>query len=730
MLPTFRLRLHSLALALCAAGSLGATAAWSQVTWTTTKTTNGTRNTGAAALLDGKLRVKVFPGYLDVEEEVTIQVQGSVSPSNDASTLEIRGAFTLPAGAVVTGALLWDGDRVLQAKLLDNVKADSIYEDLVDRDSVPPPRPVDPLILSRTAANGYLVKVYPVALNGSRRLRIRYQLPPRVGAEGFEMRLQGALTPLFGTQNIYTSLEPAPGVSTIRYAEGGIQREMTLPRALFIARGSLASDASSNTALRILPRDPLRQVQVKTSFDAGPFKGHYLNLYAGIDSAMLDAVGQRVEVVFFWKWNAPQDWKTRTFYIGNARRQAEALYYAYGNLGLPGNRVGLLHDDSEKRHVFPVSSQGDTGYTQARAYLKALLSGNGIKNRVDSMKTSGPGGAGGKDDAAASYSRARFLANMQIVKTLYSPEEGVVRHLVLASAGSEILSEDASSALAEFDRLFEDRPPSVGPLSGELFEQVGFDLRQATAAHPLGEKISDGIVEVPALPSVAFYATVRNAAKAYDFKVECPGGRSLLCGVLEFHGKATTPWSDSVEWEAYRSNGKLVKRIKTKPFVMSRTSDTATVQLWAGAAGAFSEMREPALGPAYGFVDFSASLLALVKDTLTGSTLQAYADSGVPRSGSLTYPGPSSIAGLAQGNGADWRVERVGPNVWLLRVPGLAAGARVEIELMRLDGKRVGAWSVIAEAGALRWSAAGIRPGTYLVRVRGANLRGERLLTL
>jgi hypothetical protein len=717
---------------ILAALSLFAGAASAQVSWTTTKTTNATRDQGTVQLSEGKLRVKVFPAYLDVEEEVNILTEGTVRPQNDAATLEITGTFSLPAGSVITGALLWDGPRILQAKLLDKVKADSIYEDLVDRDSVPPPRPVDPLILERVSANTYKVKVYPVSLGAARRFRIRYQIPPYLGADGFEMRLQGALTPLFGTvSTIVTTLEAQPGVSTIFLQESGVKRELTLPRTLFVPRSALASGALAGVAARVLPVNPHRQVQVKTSFGTGSFKGHYLNLYGGVDESTLAGLG-RIEVVVFWKWHNPVYWKNSSFEVLTARNQAGDLLSLYEALGLPGNRIGLLHDNSHgPQKAFPVAARGDTSYVNAYAYLQSLQ-GNAVQRFVDSLATAGAGSG----PPPIQQSRSRFLANMQIVKTLYSPEEGVTRHLILVSAGPEYSTPDVT-ANAKFDSMFADRPVSVGSLSTRDFKQAGLNYPALRQARPIkGAVATAAQTAVPAFPSVTLFATVRNASKAYDFSVPCTGGLKLTCGNLQFHGKATTPWSDTVEWEAYKADGQLLGRSKTRPFLISADNDTATVLTWAGSSSPFSEVKESALGPAYGFVDASASLLALEKDSLSASQGTAYADTGVPRSGPMAYPlpnpqnpGPIGILGTA-GDAKSWRFERASSGMMTIRVPKLAAGAKVEIELVGLDGKRVGLWTVTAEAGLLRWNVSGLRPGAYLLRLRGPNLRGERLLTL
>jgi hypothetical protein len=703
-----------------------------QVTWQTTKSTNATKDVGNASLINGSLRIKVFPAYLDVEEDVDISVTGTVRAQNDPATIEILGKFTLPAGAVITGALLWDGNKVLQAKLLDNNKADSIYEDLVKRDSVPPQRATDPLIIERTAANTYSIKVYPVALNLSRHFRLRYQLPPRIGTDGFEMRLQAALIPHFSSvSTVTTNIEGGGNVSTVAFVENGLKREMTLPRTLFLARSNLtATTAGGTSALRILPVNPLRQVQVKTSFGTGPFNGNYLNFYGSVDDTLLHALGQRIEVVFYWKWHNPAEWKFTSSYVTEAQSQASSLLTLYGSLGLPGNRVGLLHDDSRNAvRSFSVGSQAESSYKLALDYLKSVQ-GSYVQDFVNNIQFSGGGGV-----ANPSVSKNKFLANMQVVKTLYSPDQGVVRHLVLVSAGPEYINADADMN-ASFDQIFLEKPVSISTLKNKNFSQVGFDMFTARQGHSIkGTVTSTTQADLPGFPAMSILATVRNTSKAYDFSASCTGGLSISCGNLEFHGKSLNPWKDTVEWAAYQSTGQLLGSLKRVPAILSASNDTGTVLVWAGSSLPYSEVKEYYLGPHYGFVDANASLLALPRDTIAGT---AYGDTGVPQAGPIPdYLGPSTpggpITSIAPGQAAgsgEWRFERMGKGMMRLRIPGLVAGTRVELILTDLNGRRVGAWMLTAEAGLLRWNVSGIRAGTYLLRLRGDKVEGEKLILL
>lgn len=297
-----------------------AVGAWGQTSWQTTKTTVGGFNSGACGLERAELRVKVFPAYLEMEEDLEISANGVVDPGNDPGTLEITGNFRLPEGAAITGALLWDGERVLEAKLLDRKSADSLYEAMVDRNSTPPVRPRDPLILELIGEGSYRLRIYPVRLGHARHFRLRYQLPPRIGPEGLEMPLQAAVGSLFPWQQTTLPVTFVSGgaVSQAVLVEGANRTTVQMPRTRFVKVTDLGSsgywtgwDFVATPGLRILPVDPLHQVMVRTRFEGGSFAGHYLNLYAGVDESVVQALGQRVEVVVLWKWHHPGAWIRR-----------------------------------------------------------------------------------------------------------------------------------------------------------------------------------------------------------------------------------------------------------------------------------------------------------------------------------------------------------------------------------------------------------------------------------
>ncbi len=552
--------------ALMAGLALGAQ---SQVMWQTTHTNNagGGYNSGNCQLSVASVRVRVNPVFLDVEEDAEIAAVGTVGVGNDGKSLEIVGNMTLPPGAAITGALLWDGDTILKGNLLDRSAAKALYEDLVNRNSTPPARPRDPLILEKTGAGAYRFRIYPVTLGFSRHLRLRYQLPPVMGPDGVTMPFKAALTSLFAgsTLQIPVTLENGGKVPKVIFAmSNGTKTEMTLPRTRLMTADEVGDPGNgwdvwghlvSVPGIAIQPVTPIRQAAYKTTFPAGQMGGNFLNLYATVSQEVLK----------------------------------------------------------------------------------------------------------------------------------------------------------------------------------------GLNIRSA----------------------VSLSVTVRNGKHAYDFPVACEGGLAVGCGSMVFQGKSDSAWNDTLSWEAFDSNGKLLASTKVKSAVFETAADTGAAVLWSASEAHFSEKKEAPLGPSFGFVDEWASLLSLPKDSVSPALYAFYNENGVPRianfsvkdvipnylEGQVANPlDPGNPVGTPQnpnfpistvlvaklGAFADpsaWRVERM-QGGFVIRIDGMENGLSSVVQLYNLAGQLAGNWAPRSEGGALNLSSAAVRPGIYLVKIRIAGRLAVKRIVL
>jgi hypothetical protein len=143
------------------------------------RATQGLAWTGLSQVIREKITVTVQPDHLDVEHELEIDARSNWNTPNNPNSLEIIGQLTLEKGTVVTGLLLWNGNTILKGKLRTREMARQQYEEVVDRNVTNPPPPRDPALLEKVGENRYDLSIFPVALNGSRKLRLRYLIPTR-----------------------------------------------------------------------------------------------------------------------------------------------------------------------------------------------------------------------------------------------------------------------------------------------------------------------------------------------------------------------------------------------------------------------------------------------------------------------------------------------------------------------------------------------------------------------
>ena len=90
--------------------------------------------------------------------------------TNVKDTLEVTFDFDLPENAMITDSWLWFGEDTIKALILDRWTASSIYESIVNRRR-------DPSVLYKQSATQYQLRVFPMAGNETRKVKITYMIP-------------------------------------------------------------------------------------------------------------------------------------------------------------------------------------------------------------------------------------------------------------------------------------------------------------------------------------------------------------------------------------------------------------------------------------------------------------------------------------------------------------------------------------------------------------------------
>lgn len=89
---------------------------------------------------------------------------------NQKDTVEITLDFDLPETAMITDSWLWFGNDTIKAEILDRWTASSIYESIVRRRR-------DPSVLYKLTQTQYQLRVFPMAGNQTRKVKITWMVP-------------------------------------------------------------------------------------------------------------------------------------------------------------------------------------------------------------------------------------------------------------------------------------------------------------------------------------------------------------------------------------------------------------------------------------------------------------------------------------------------------------------------------------------------------------------------
>ncbi len=113
----------------------------------------------------------VKPKGLFLEHSLYINFSAKNSKFTSNDTLEVIFKFELPSNAIVTDSWLWlTPNQILKGKLLDLWTASTIYENIVKRRR-------DPSILKKFSDVQYELRIFPMAGNAYRKVKITYLVP-------------------------------------------------------------------------------------------------------------------------------------------------------------------------------------------------------------------------------------------------------------------------------------------------------------------------------------------------------------------------------------------------------------------------------------------------------------------------------------------------------------------------------------------------------------------------
>jgi hypothetical protein len=713
---------------------------------------------GRANLVDSRLTIHVGPQWIDVEEESEVLVVPDWTGSEMRWIVE--GTFEVPKGTAITGCMLWNGDTLLMGKLRGKQEANAIFDSLV-----PPRNPAwarDPLLVEQLTETTYGLKLFPFEPNGTRRFRLRYLVPRPAGSSEISVRPLMSRN-LDGTIPASFRLRLRGSEPNMRIVQNGAVWPVDLPSSEKVELSSYADvrlrwttggSSESGNALR-------------GSQASGGWSGDYVMYSGKVPDSILSKVNLKSETVVLWSWIQPRNFLSSCYdyYGGNgacvtnlgyqAISQASQIRSATRALVEAGNRVGMVADEGldDSLKVFALGDSASSSWRSMDVWLGGM-DASYLRARIP--LASGSGGV--PTSQPASRLRSRFQVDLRRVATLYSADSGIVRHLLVVTAGvsassatpeevdASLLPRGVSVASTNFGSrpwsydynnrtyLYGDYPSAVWP---------GIDLDGLVRARRGTSAIEsrDGL----RLPRIRTRLPVRLSIGSSSGRI----GRNMVLqkgpqggfvANLNAHG---TNLSRSLTWAIYGDSGETLASWDHTPAWTELAGDSVFPRLWSKSEIPMSPIFEDFdLGPIFGVVDFHHSLLATPSDTVGALRQAALRDSGVPF---LTWAEIFPRQGFGEegelGNGGDGDGDgntntavgtRTGTHClklsWLsarrtlrIQLAGLSAQG---IEIRDLRGRLLATYTASQLSGlaSLEWTApAGLGRGMILVSVRTAS---------
>jgi len=130
-------------------------------------------NQGPGTIEEAVVSIKPQGIYMEYGIYLTFSARNLGFSNSD--TLEVQFYFDLPENAIVHDSWLWIDDEIIRAEIMDQWTAAEIYEEIVNRRR-------DPSILFKRGQNNYELRIFPMAGDGERKVKITYLCPAQWNA--------------------------------------------------------------------------------------------------------------------------------------------------------------------------------------------------------------------------------------------------------------------------------------------------------------------------------------------------------------------------------------------------------------------------------------------------------------------------------------------------------------------------------------------------------------------
>jgi hypothetical protein len=526
---------------------------------------------GDIKLQNTNLTIQPHGSYLDVTESAFI----SIIPEKDNLDYYISGRLSVPAKSVIASVYVSKDDTSgYSARILPSYRLDFPIDSTLG----------DALVLIKksnvyNATDKADFDYYDFRLNSTipgkdYHVVIRYLVPNR-GNPNTQYNLNLLLA--------NSSYNNSPSEMALNFTKGIKEKTYTL------SIGNLNYQLSDEESLRVVPFkknffitliDRIPSMAHMTDFTDGTWKGKYLLLNTSIPDSVMINLSKKLETVVLWRWNKPSsfvkkfsnDSKSITSYGDQAISQAQAIRTLDSVLVNTGNQVALVHsiEYQSSPQKFGMGGKGSNNYAKLDGYLKQidndyLLNSGYFETDVAPEHP---------DDTLLDSSFYEFRKSMQIVNGLYSNGKGILKHLIIVSAGPIPVLQNINN---ELDSLFKDT--------------ISIDCDHAVWRHvsfPIVKNISllktqrplipfaDSSFKLPEFRPSSIILKVSNASRNYSFPLS-PDQASF-----SIIAKSDSSWNKELIWNGFDRNGLPFSTAKSIMESYVSDKDTGLVKLWAG----------------------------------------------------------------------------------------------------------------------------------------------------
>lgn len=618
--------------------------------------TKGRNWWGYVELVDAVRRITVHDYFLDIEEDLVLQPRNSWQPYDNLNTLEIFGTFNLPSQAVITGVLIWDGDKLLRGKLKSKVTARQEYEDVVGAREVRDPIIIEKISNPYNDFDIYNIAVYPVEWGKSRKIRIRYLCPQKYYGHELMMQIPPSISTevSFYPSTITQIISAYDNIEKIKLLTLLDTNTYSLPYTL---TDKFDINRLKSTYLKIPSGD--NSMLVKTNFKEGNWKGDYVMYWGTPPESLLIKSGLRREIVFLWKWNF---WNTFVYkdnfsksispYGREAINQAKQIYNSNIKITNAGDKVGLLLEKGSPdiNKMFPLCVENSRTFDSLQSFLSSIdttyllstISGVAppIQIRID------------EDERENFYTRSTqsFDISLKLICSLFSEHEKIVKHIVFISAGPVPEMPNLEDFYKGSDEILNNKITISAYGSSPRYPTgywPGVPMYRIVEKHAL---VSDGEFVnnfwVPLKKKTNYSVTLKNSNNSYTtdlYQIISHGNYrytdwryiytydTIPVDTMFFSGHTTSKWNDAIEWKAFDENKNILAVYNFIPKICNLPNDTFFVKLWAGTNNPVSDTSFLSnRGARYGIVDENYSLLALEQDVLSQAEKELLECGGLP----------------------------------------------------------------------------------------------------